>query len=409
MKSRVIVPHHTPARPAPAPLAPVQPAAPQVTMPAIVAPMASSSAGKRRLESEARAARPAETVAATVTNGQSAKLPNGEQQAPRRDSTAKTQNLLSRLNLTSPAPSPQPTPPPSGERGASSNEPSSAVENVDRPLKRRKMADRLDSGSVPSLLARIDSTASSASRVDQSTHAEDRRMPQSSRAVSAIVGLPRRPEQQDFSGVRGMNEDVPSSQARPPAIRTNSTSQSSPSSSQTAPRSRAATDASGPPPALVIAGAASKNSGSAKSAGLAPLRTTIPAPATLSIKGAASGGALPSPGAVSFQKAMASIGRPNSSLDSLKPTPRQLQDIAAAPPLPTLATTLPPQQPKPTQPPSNNQTNSTSLLSRLTSGGGERPTPPSQSRSLSERMQLNTAMDVDEPASSSQKRKKGRR
>ncbi|KAG8985673.1 hypothetical protein FRB93_005742 [Tulasnella sp. JGI-2019a] len=423
----------------PAPLSVVQAstaAIPVVVLAPISVPQStSSSIGKRKMDAPAPQTsnvRPtAESLNSIPTispavNGQRRQAQNGGQLSRNNSSSSfRAQNLLARLNLASPAADAELT---AGHPDSAQATTDMDVEDdVDRPIKRRKMADRLVPA-PPSLLARIglNSAANDQGSPNISSYGQSSMRISSSASAAAAASLisaalPPRPPLQEVGSVRLSLSDP--SASRGPGSSTPSGSASTAAAINAAPMTMAQTfqpqlsqGALPPKPSLSIVGAASN--------GVKAVKTPAVTPSTpsFSIKGAATGtagasagtGNTQSHGAVSFQRALASITQPNTSLDSLRPT-----TIVPSHSLP------PPPPHVPVYPPIRSvSTSGSSLLARLTNGdgGGLKEgkvaavvRPVVTSRSLSERMQMGGSggggggeMDVDEPAQSGRGRRRGK-
>ncbi|KAG8872500.1 hypothetical protein FRB97_007569 [Tulasnella sp. 331] len=413
---------------APAPRAPV-------VVP-IIAPLSTMSAGKRKMDVAPPAVNtrptadslnpiPVAPTASPITGGQTPKAFNDGQlpQVQTDSSSFRTQNLLARLSLKSPVPDPTPSISLIGQPTAVNVD--METDDGDRPMKRRKMADRLNS--TPSLLARLGTNAVTSTENlgrSMSDKMVSSNVSQSSTTASAITAgvkltgpatLPRKPLLASTGDILPPSDqrDNTAGQSRPSLGKGSSTAtvttspivaQTSDNLSQTLPPPR---------PSLSIAGAASfSNASAAKAVEKPPVVAPV---SSFSIKGAASGNAgsgSQSHGAVSFQRALASIVKPSKSLDSLNPFAQQETIPTPPPPHPR-------PKPAPAIPIRTPTSSSASLLARLTNGVNLQEkgraaivTPAPTPRTLSERMQMGavgSGMDVDGIAQpGNRKRKSGR-
>lgn len=313
---------------------------------------------------------------------------NGQSLPTRSVSSTNPHNLLARLSITSPT-----TPPPPGPFDG---QPLADKSISDRPLKRQKTTDQTGH----SLLARIGSSSElGTSKLEPAKAMPARQIKvQSSLTTSGIptATLPVKPQAVANVGPSGTSQNNP-------AVDTKITLGSGKAIATPLP----------PPSTMSIKGAAAK---------VSPPRSEQSAPFSqtqgmLAIAGAANlaatakrPGASQTHGAVSFQRALASINQPPSSLDSLRTVSQQPKEVVRPeprlPPKPTMQKVAPPLPA------------TTSLLQRFTNG--EQPKTRNTaaaargSLTLSERLQAAPGdMEVDEPnpggSNQGQRKRRGRK
>lgn len=356
-----------PAPPTPAPAVKPTPVvmAPPTTAsrvpPSLEAPIA--AIGKRKLEG-----RPTAESLNSASAANSSKQ-NGHPLPARSVSSTNPHNLLARLSIASPT---TPSPP-----GASDGQIPADKSTSDRPLKRQKTVDQTGH----SLLARIGSSSELGTSKPEPVKATPARQIKvqssstTSRTPTAVL-----PQAAANAGPGGTPQDK---------LAIDLKTELSSDRAEVTPKS--------PTSAMSIKGAAAK---------VSPPRSGLPAQSgqtqgMLAIAGAANAAATTkrpgtgqTHGTVSFQRALASINQPTSSLDSLRPLAQQPKEVAkpvelrlpAKPAAPKVASPLPA---------------TTSLLQRFTNGGQPRATATVARGSLSLSERLQTApgdMDVDEPS-----------